>query len=130
MIGDCFRALRHAVRNLRRNAGFTLTALLTLTFAISANSAIFTLANALMFAGLPLPDPGRLIDISTLGPNGAKSGLSIPERDHLTPSRCAVIGYRAWQERWHGDPAVIGKVFHLNVKPSRSLAFIRKGFPG
>lgn len=70
--------LRQAARSLRRNPGFTLTALATLALAIGANSAIFTLANALIFASIPVSHPDRLVEISTLNPNGEKGNLSIP----------------------------------------------------
>lgn len=42
-----------------------MTAVITLTLAIGANSAIFTLANALIFASLPVTHPERLVEIYT-----------------------------------------------------------------
>ena len=69
--------LRQAARALRRNPGFTLTALVTLALAIGANSAIFTLANALIFASIPVSHPDRLVEISTTNPNGEKGNLSV-----------------------------------------------------
>ena len=50
-----FHDFRHALRVLRKNPGFTFTALITLSLAIGANSTIFTLANALIFASMPVP---------------------------------------------------------------------------
>jgi len=70
--------VRQAVRALRKNPGFTLTAVATLALAIGANSAIFTLANALIFASMPVSHPDRLAEISTLNPSGEKGNLSIP----------------------------------------------------
>src|SRR5579862_4324303 len=70
--------LRLAARALWKNPGFTLTALLTLALAIGANSAIFTLANALIFASMPVPRPDRLVQVSTLDANGKEGSLSIP----------------------------------------------------
>jgi macrolide transport system ATP-binding/permease protein len=52
--------LRFAVRQLRRNPGFTATVLITLALAIGANTAIFSLVNALMLQSLPYPDPERM----------------------------------------------------------------------
>src|SRR5580658_4733143 len=70
--------VRQAARSLRKNPGFTLTAVATLALAIGANSAIFTLANALIFASIPVSHPDRLAEISTIDPKGGKRSLSIP----------------------------------------------------
>ncbi|HTQ55451.1 MAG TPA: hypothetical protein VMI94_13375 [Bryobacteraceae bacterium] len=57
--------LRHAARTLRRNPGFTIAALVILSLAIGADSAIFTIANALIFASMPVSHPERLLAVST-----------------------------------------------------------------
>jgi macrolide transport system ATP-binding/permease protein len=54
------QGLRYAARQLRRNPGFTATVLVTLALAIGANTAIFSLVNALMLRSLPYPQPERL----------------------------------------------------------------------
>jgi predicted permease len=54
----------YGTRQLRRNPLVTLTAVLTLAIAIGANTAIFTIANALLFRDpTGVADPGRLVDI-------------------------------------------------------------------
>jgi macrolide transport system ATP-binding/permease protein len=55
--------LDYAVRQLRKAPGFTLTVLLTLALGIGANSAIFTLVNAILLHNLPVIDPKTLIRI-------------------------------------------------------------------
>lgn len=57
--------LRLAIRQLRRNPGFTATVLLTLALAIGANTAIFSIVNALLLKPLPYPDPQRIGTIFT-----------------------------------------------------------------
>jgi macrolide transport system ATP-binding/permease protein len=57
--------LRFAVRQLWRNPGFTVTVIVTLSLAIGANTAIFSLMNALMLKSLPYSHPERLGTIYT-----------------------------------------------------------------
>jgi putative ABC transport system permease protein len=55
-----FEDLRIGARLLRKNPGFAALAILTLAIGISANTAIFSLANAAFFRPLPYPNAERL----------------------------------------------------------------------
>jgi macrolide transport system ATP-binding/permease protein len=55
--------LGYAFRQLRKTPGFTVTVLLTLALGIGANSAVFTLVNAILLHNLPVTDPKTLIRI-------------------------------------------------------------------
>jgi predicted permease len=57
--------LKFALRQLRRNPGFTLTVVLTLALSIGANTAIFSIVNALMLKRLPYSHPERIGTIYT-----------------------------------------------------------------
>jgi macrolide transport system ATP-binding/permease protein len=64
--------LRFAVRQLSRNPGFTVTVVLTLALSIGANTAIFSVVNALLLKSLPYSHPERMGTIYTrvTGPIG------------------------------------------------------------
>jgi len=57
------RDLKYAFRQLRRNPGFTCTVLLTLAVAIGANTAVFSMVNALLLRPLPYSQPERLASL-------------------------------------------------------------------
>lgn len=60
--------LRYAVRMLRRNPGFAAAAILSLALGIGANTAIFSLLNAVVFRVLPVADPQQLVQFTNTLP--------------------------------------------------------------
>ena len=60
--------IRLAIRMLAKNPGFTAVAILTLAIGIGANTAIFSLIDAVMLRMLPVPRPDELRLVRTLNP--------------------------------------------------------------
>ncbi|HWC77111.1 MAG TPA: ABC transporter permease, partial [Blastocatellia bacterium] len=61
MIGDLWQDVGYGARMLRKNPGFGLIVLMTLAVGIGANTAIFTVVNAVMLRPLPFADSDRLV---------------------------------------------------------------------
>ncbi|MBL9173876.1 MAG: ABC transporter permease [Verrucomicrobiales bacterium] len=73
--------LHFALRRLWKSPGFAATVLLTLALCIGANSAIFSVINAVLLRPLPFPEPDRLVTVNNSYPraNLARAGVSIPD---------------------------------------------------
>jgi predicted permease len=69
MLESLRQDIRYAIRTLRRNPGFTVTAVAVLTLGIGANTAIFSAANAFLFRPLPFADPSRLVMLYETNPD-------------------------------------------------------------
>src|SRR5262245_41847400 len=172
MIGTLWQDLRYGARMLLKYPGFTLIAVLTLSLGIGANTAIFSVVNAVLLRALPYPQPDRLLVLTEKTRRG-RIGVSYPnfldwrERaqsftemagfrgallnltgvdkpvrlqgravswnffrmlgvrpqlgrmfveadDRAGSASTTLLSHSLWQEKFGGDPAVIGKTISLN----------------
>jgi predicted permease len=89
-LDQLFEDLRFGLRLLRKNPGFTAVAVLTLALGIGANTAIFSVVDAVLLRPLPYKDPARLLWTTLQFPKMDMHRSAVP---HLT--------YFAWRDQNH-----------------------------
>jgi putative ABC transport system permease protein len=179
--------VRYAARAVRHQPGVAATIVVTLALAIGANSAIFTVVNAVWLRPLPFADPDRVVVLFEVDPQGRDSMTSLagfedwrrtltsirqlsvmgpqsvnltsvaePDRlrggfvtaeffdmlgvkpiigrgfasgeDQRGAARTAVLAYATWQQRFGGDPAILGRVLVLNNEPHEVIGVLPANF--
>jgi predicted permease len=136
-IENLFQDVRYALRAMGRNPGFTAVIVLTLTLAIGANSAIFSVIDGVLISPLPYPEPDRLVRAFFTSAAFPRFSLN-PWDFHDFRERNRVFeglaGYfhRDVQLSGAGDPEVIpairvtaGYFAVLGIKPARGREFTR-----
>lgn len=81
--------LRFALRQLLKNPGFTVVAVLTLALGIGANTATFTIAHGVLLKPLPLPRSEELVNVFEKGPEGRMAKAPVSAQNYLDwKARC------------------------------------------
>src|SRR5580700_10678160 len=95
--------LRYALRSLRKSPGFALVAILSLALGIGANSAMFSLADAILLRPLPVPHASQIVEVQShlrgeaIGGLAQYTGLSYPDFKDLRERSKSYTGLAASQ---------------------------------
>jgi putative ABC transport system permease protein len=100
VLEQLFKDLGYGFRMMRRRPGFTAVAVLTLALGIGANSAIFSVVNAVLLRPLPFPEPERLVSVYEALPQGGTGSVSVPNLTDWRAQSDVFTGIAAYQ---YGD---------------------------
>jgi putative ABC transport system permease protein len=89
--------LRYGSRMLLMHPGFTVIAVLTLALGIGANSAIFSVVNAVLLRPLPFKDPDRIVKLWETLPQGGTGTVSVPNLADWREQSDAFTGIAAYE---------------------------------
>jgi putative ABC transport system permease protein len=87
--------IRQSVRALRGHPWFAASVVLITAFAIGANTAVFTLVNAVLLSPLPFADPSRLVEVAGRRAESDRQPLSLPDYRDLRESNRSFEGLAA-----------------------------------
>jgi len=72
------QAMKHTIRQLLKNPGFTAVAVVTLALGIGMTTAVFSIVNGLLLKPLPYPEPERVIALFEISPTDAVTSTLAP----------------------------------------------------
>jgi predicted permease len=125
-IGTLWRSLRYTLRVLAKNPGFTAVAILSLALGIGANTAIFTLINALLLRDLPVRQPERLVKLSAVR-QGGKIPFSYPMFREVERGQRVFTGIFAWSTGGLSNVEVNGVLSQSRVLAATGNAYSELG---
>ena len=119
-MGNWHQNLLFALRQLRRNPGFTVTVIVTLALSIGANTAIFSIVNGLMLKSLPYPHPEHIGTIFRLVQGGASYD-----------GRHSING-EVWEQLRDNVPSLLsavssGRADGVNLQAGEHVEYVRAG---
>jgi predicted permease len=106
-MGTFWQNLRYTLRVLAKSPVFTTVAVLSLALGIGANTAIFSLINALILRDVPIRQPERLVYLSAIR-QGSKINLSYPMFREVERGQRVFSGMIGWGGNWLPNVEVNG----------------------
>ena len=91
MLEAFLKDLQHTLRMFRQSPAFTLAASAALTLGIGANTAIFSVVNAVLLKPVPFPDPDRVVVFVTTSPQGPGGSGASPAKFQHWRAQDAVV---------------------------------------
>ncbi|MGQ0732975.1 MAG: ABC transporter permease, partial [Acidobacteriota bacterium] len=115
-MSDWIPAFAYAARTLRRQPTFVLVALLTLALGIGANTAIFSVIEAVVLNPLPYAEPERIVVLWEVNPEGNQAQISVPTYEDWKSEVRALESLAAYR---HVDFSYAGTGDPRNVPAAR-----------
>ena len=103
LLEEARQDVRYALRKLGKSWGFTLVALVTLALGIGANTAVFSVVNAVLLRSLPFDEPDRLVRLESTK-QGTPSAVSVSD----------FLDWRAQSRSFEGMAAVTDNTLNLS----------------
>ncbi len=139
LLENLWQDVRYAVRMLFKNKGFTAVAIIALALGIGANTAIFSVVNAVLLRPLPYPEPDGLMIVreTNLSRGLTDAGISLPDfrewrnRNHTFEKMAAFstgnynISGNEEAERVVGTVVSADLLPLLGVRPAQGRAFLQ-----
>ena len=119
---EMIQDLRYGVRMMLKYKGFSVVAVLTLALGIGANTAIFTVMNALMFRPLPVKAPDELVLLASANRNGAPVETSPSARIEALAHTIYIFSHMLYEQLRDGAHSLSGLFGVTDVSKRRMNA--------